>query len=87
VILVVVDTSDLERIAEALRAAVGLGLRGDTVHLALTPDSSHRASSTPDPRISRALATLPQLGQTVSRPDQQELRTLCHSADKVEVWT
>jgi hypothetical protein len=70
---VVVRTRDPARAAEALRAAVGLTLRGDTVALvALSPLPA-------DERVARALATLRALGQPVDAPLAE--------ADRIEVWT
>ena len=71
-IAVVVRTRDPDRAAEALRAAVGLTLRGESVTLV--------APSLPmDERIGRALATLRALNQPLDAPLSE--------AERVEVWT
>jgi hypothetical protein len=71
---VVVVVANPARATEALRAAVGLTLRGDRVVVvaeAALPD---------DPRVARALATLRGTGNVVADrvPDDP---------DAVEVWT
>lgn len=74
--VVVVRTLDPARAAEALRAAVGLTLRGDqvaVVPLAPLPD---------DERTSRAIGTLRALGH-----DTDAGLDALAAADKVEVWT
>jgi hypothetical protein len=75
-IAVVVDTTDLERAVEALRAAVGLTLRGDPVAVII------RRPLPADPRVDRAVATLRALGHTVG-DDGGSLAP----AAAVEVWT
>jgi len=76
---VVVATDRPARAREALRAAVGLTLRGDAVHvvLAVPPPGD-------DPAIARALATLRELGHRVSSGDAA---AIARRADAVEVWT
>lgn len=61
------------RAAEALRAAVGLTLRGDRVVV------SPRCPWPDDPQVVRALALLRELGHTVDAS--------ATSGDAVEVWT
>jgi hypothetical protein len=72
---VIVRTRDPARIAEALRAAVGLTLRGATVRLSAPalPD---------DPFARRVRATLREMGHEA---EVDEARAL--AADAVEVWT
>ena len=83
----VVDTADIERVAEALRAAVGLGLRGDPVRVVVT-EQAEPATAVGDPRIARALATLVELGQTVDRAvPPTDVGTAARAASPVEVWT
>jgi hypothetical protein len=78
-IAVVVATTALDRTREALRAAVGLSLRGDAVHVVVTGDPPDD-----DPDVRRALGTLRQLGHAISRePPDSAIR----AADAVEVWT
>ncbi len=75
-IAVVVRTLDPARAVEALRAAVGLTLRGDrvvVVPLAPLPD---------DERVARALGTLRALGHAVDAGPE-----ILAQADAVEVWT
>jgi hypothetical protein len=74
-IAVVVDTGDRERAVEALRAAVGLTLRGDPVAVVI------RRPLPDDPRIARAVATLTALGHTVDADD-----AVIPAAAAVEVW-
>ena len=72
---VIVRTRDPARIAEALRAAVGLTLRAARVRVALpeVPD---------DAFARRAVATLRELGHEVGVDENAAL-----AADAVEVWT
>jgi hypothetical protein len=74
---VIVRTRDPHRAGEALRAALGLTLRGDDVAviLAVTIDESQ-------PLAARCLGALRALGHDVDAP----ARTL-RRADGVEVWT
>jgi len=78
-IAVVLATDDLPRARDALRAAVGLSLRGAvvTVLLAVEPPAD-------DPQIQRALAALREFGHSVSRGSAA---TVVSDADAVEVWT
>jgi hypothetical protein len=79
-IAVVVRCSDEARIAEALRAAVGLTLRGARV----TVYREQAAASVASPRVQRAVETLRLLGHAVvDGAPGAALR----SADAVEVWT
>ena len=71
---VVVVVANAARAPEALRAAVGLTLRGDRV--VVVP----RVPLPDDPRVARALATLRGTGHLV-------LDRLPETADAVEVWT
>lgn len=74
-IAVVIDTADRERVAEALRAAVGLTLRGDPVAVVT------RRPLPDDPHIERAVATLRALGHTVGAEP-----SVIAAASAVEVW-
>lgn len=76
-IAVVIDTTDADRAAEALRAAVGLGLRGDAVAVVVL-----RKLDAAEPRAAKALAALRAMNQRVDAP----LGVLAE-ADAVEVWT
>ncbi len=78
-IVVVLATDDLPRARDALRAAVGLSLRGDAVRVILAVEPPQD-----DPDIQRALGTLQELGHTVSRGDAE---SAVRDADAVEVWT
>ncbi len=81
-VLVVVLASDRERVAEALRGAVGLCLRGDEVKVAI------RSCPAGDARIDRAIATLRELGFSVTAPASDDhLAGAIRAADKTEVWT
>lgn len=83
-IAVIVRASAPERVAEALRGAVGLSLRGDEVHVVLM-DAAQAADGN-DTRIRRALATLDTLGHTLARGDRAAAAAV-HDADAVEVWS
>jgi tRNA 2-thiouridine synthesizing protein A len=72
-IAVVVETRDPAHAAEAIRAAVGLTLRGDRVHVV------PRAPLPEDARSQRALATLRAMGH--------EVGPLSGQPDVVEVWS
>lgn len=76
-IAVVIQTADAMRAGEALRAAVGLSLRGDRVDVVqVTPVDPN------DERVRRGLATLRALGHAVDAP-----LSAVREADIVEVWT
>jgi hypothetical protein len=81
-LLVVITARDRERVAEALRAAIGLGLRGDPVETLLVA-----APLPEDPRIERALGTLERLGRPARITTIDEVRAAARSARAVEVWT
>jgi hypothetical protein len=80
-IVVLVRTRSPDRAAEALRAAIGLTLRGDRVIVAT---GGAPADTLADPRIARGIATLRVLGHGVTIDDGVEL---ARTADAVEVWT
>lgn len=75
-VAIVVRAGDAARVREALRAAVGLSLRGDRVMVVCA------ALPAGDAAVDRAVATLRQLGHEVGA-DMAAVR----SADAVEVWT
>lgn len=77
-IAVVIDTADPERTAEALRAAVGLTLRGDAVTVV------SRFELPEQPGIARAVATLEALGHRVTVGDPT---AAIAASGAVEVWT
>jgi hypothetical protein len=81
-IVVVVMATGADRVAEALRAAVGLGLRGDPVDALLVGDPLPE-----DPRIARALGTLERLGRPARIATLEEARAAARTARAVEVWT
>jgi hypothetical protein len=81
-IAVIVRTTNSDRVAEALRAAVGLGLRGDRVHVVLTAGAVHDHAP-----ATRALATLRMLGHDVDDADPDAEARAVRAADAVEVWT
>lgn len=76
-VAVLIRTADRERAAEALRAAVGLTLRGD--HVAVV---RARPLDDADPRVRRCLSTLTALGHDPDAP-----ASVLRTADAVEVWT
>ncbi len=76
-VAVAIDTAEPGRVAEALRAAVGLTLRGDRVELIAL-----RSFDAREPRAARALATLRALGHRVDAPP-----AALAEADAVEIWT
>jgi hypothetical protein len=84
-IVVIIRARDTARVAEALRAALGLSLRGDRV----TVIADSRASALvadPDPRITRARRTLLALGRRILHGDEH-IAEPARAADAVEVWT
>jgi hypothetical protein len=83
-IAVVIATGDHARAAEALRAAVGLGLRGDAVSVAFAHPGGHQRIAG-QPAADKALATLELLGQRLV--DAEALPELLATANAVEVWT
>lgn len=83
-ILVVVMATGRERVAEALRAAVGLGLRDEPVETLLVGGGAAAAG---DPRIARALGTLERLGRPARAVTLEEARAAARGARAVEVWT
>jgi hypothetical protein len=87
-IAVIVRTADPDRVAEALRAAVGLGLRGDRVHVVLAAGAVDEHAP-PAQGHARALATLRMLGHDVVHADEDPAAeaTAVRAADAVEVWT
>jgi hypothetical protein len=76
-ITVVIRATEPARIAEALRAAVGLGLRGALLSVVLP-----HALAKDDARYARSLATLRALAH-----DVDATLSSVRSADAVEVWT
>lgn len=82
-LVVVVRTGDPARVVEALRAAVGLTLRGDRVTVVLGDAAVALAD---DPAAARALGTLGVLGHEVARGDGA-IAAAIGAADAVEVWT
>jgi hypothetical protein len=86
-ILVVVQAADVERVSEALRAGIGLGLRGDPVAVLLTGAAARFADGSADPRIERALSTLAELGRPARVVPADELASWLARARAVELWT
>lgn len=78
-ILVVVSTRDPHRQSEALRAALGLTLRGARVEVAV-------AEPLLTPLAQRAADTLRSFGHDVSSLDE-DLSPPLARADRVEIWT
>jgi hypothetical protein len=78
-ILVVATTRDPHRQAEALRAALGLTLRGARVEVAV-------AEPLLTPLAQRAADTLRAFGHAVGDPGG-ELAGAMARADRVEIWT
>jgi hypothetical protein len=79
-ILVVAATRDPHRQAEALRAALGLTLRGARVEVAV-------AEPLLTPLARRAADTLRSFGHPVGDSTGAELASALARADRVEVWT
>jgi len=82
-ILVVIRTSDPHRQAEALRAALGLTLRGARVEVRVD-EPLHT------PLAQRAAQTLRAFGHEIAplgEPDSHSLGNALGRADRVEVWT
>lgn len=77
-ILVVARTRDPHRQAEALRAALGLTLRGARVEVAV-------AEPLLTPLARRAADTLRAFGHAVTDPG--DLAAALARADRVEIWT
>src|SRR5262249_23060655 len=86
-VLVVVRTRDPHRQAAALRAALGLTLRGAPVEVAIeaTGDDVDQALATPLAR--RAAATLRSFGYPVGILTGEVLAAALARAGRVEVWT
>ena len=79
-ILVLATSRDPHRQAEALRAALGLTLRGARVEVAV-------AGPLLSPLARRAAETLRSFGHAVGDPVGDELAAALARADRVEVWT
>jgi hypothetical protein len=92
-VLVVVRTRDPHRQAEALRAALGLTLRGSRVEVAIEvaieapgdPTGLEAALATPLAR--RAADTLRSFGYPVTALTGEALAAALARAARVEVWT
>lgn len=89
-VLVVVRTRDPHRQAEALRAALGLTLRGSRVEVAI--DVAIDASGELDaalatPLARRAADTLRSFGHPVGALSGDALAAALARAGRVEVWT
>jgi hypothetical protein len=76
-LVVCLATSAADRVAEALRAAVGLSLRGDSVSVVLLAPANLE-----EPRAKKAVSTLRGLGHWVDAPV-----AAIRDADQVEVWS
>lgn len=85
-ILVVVEAGSPDRASEALRAAIGLGLRGDPVEVLLTGAAAAHAGGG-DARIARALGTLAELGRAARVAGPDEVAARIARARAVELWT
>lgn len=79
-ILVIATTCDPHRQAEALRAALGLTLRGARVEVAVVEPLL-------TPLARRAADTLRSFGHTVGSLAGAALAEALARADRVEVWT
>ena len=85
-ILVVVEAGAPARASEALRAAIGLGLRGDPVEVLLTGAAVALVDGG-DARIARALGTLGELGRPARIAGPDEVGGRIARARAVELWT
>ena len=85
-ILVVIESDASERVVEALRAALGLGLRGERVRVVLCERAERLVYFGVDPLVSRAVATLVEVGQEVRCGPEECLGDWLHEARAVEVW-
>jgi hypothetical protein len=81
-ILVIVAARDPHRQAEALRAALGLTLRGARVEVAIPGDEPLLT-----PLARRAADTLRSFGHAVGSASADQLAGALARADRVEVWT
>jgi hypothetical protein len=79
--LVVVESQRAERVEEALRAALGLTLRGAAVEVWLPADRPLSATAR------RAAAVLASFGHRVGPVAADEARDGLLAADAIEVWT
>ena len=79
-VLVVVRTRDPHRQAEALRAALGLTLRGARVEVCLDEPPA-------TPLARRAADTLRSFGHAIGPAAGDALAVALARADRVEVWT
>lgn len=79
-ILVVIRTTDPHRQAEALRAALGLTLRGARVEVAIDAPLH-------TPLARRAAETLRAFGHAIGDSASDRLGAALARADRVEVWT
>lgn len=80
-VVIVARAADPHRQSEALRAALGLTLRGATVEVLV----EHALAS---PTATRATSTLRSFGYTVTeRSRPEDLAPAIARADAVEVWT
>jgi hypothetical protein len=85
-IVVVVATSDVPRAREALRAAVGLSLRGDRIHVVVPAFATGVGRGGTPAQL--AIATLAELGHRVTAPaEPDEVAEAVRAADAVEVWS
>lgn len=84
---VIVAATEPARVAEALRAAVGLCLRGGGVQLLLGPAARALVDGGARADISRAVATLAELGQEVADAGPEALARATAAAHLVERWT
>lgn len=89
-VLVVVRTRDPHRQAEALRAALGLTLRGSRVEVAIevaSDASSGLDAALATPLARRAADTLRSFGHPVGALSGDALAAALARAGRVEVWT
>jgi hypothetical protein len=89
-VLVVVRTRDPHRQAEALRAALGLTLRGSRVEVAIavaTEGSGDVDAALATPLARRAADTLRSFGHPVGALSGDALAAALARAGRVEVWT
>lgn len=84
---VLVTSGDAAVVAEALRAAIGLGLRGDRVEVFLGAEAQRLVDAADRADVARAIATLQILGHDLRPAGDDATADALRAAHAVEVWT